>query len=274
VAALDVLLFDNSRHGPIPRIAPDGSRAADVYARAPDKARASGGSRVAIVVGKLGNGAHALGEALAKLPAPVTLAFAPYGTDLDRSVARARGEGRELLLQVPMEPHDYPDNDPASQPLRTSLSAEQNIDRLHWFMSRFQGYVGIANHMGPRFAADEQAVGGVVHEVGKRGLIYFDDGAAAESVAGRIARAGQVPFAKADVVIDAAPTAAEIDGALARLEALARERGLAVGASGASPVAIERIARWAKAAAGRGIALVPISAVAKAEDRRRRTEDR
>jgi polysaccharide deacetylase 2 family uncharacterized protein YibQ len=260
--AVDARLADNSRHGTIPRIAASGARAADVYARAPDKASATGGPRVAIVVGKLGSGAHAPGEALAKLPASVTLAFAPYGADLDRWVARARGEGREVLLQVPMEPHDHPDSDPASQPLLTSLSAEQNVDRLHWFMSRFQGYVGIANHMGPRFATDEQAVGGVVREVGKRGLIYFDDGTAAGSVVGQVAGAGNVPFAKADVVIDAAPEAAEIDGALARIEALARERGVAVGAAGASPVAIERIARWAKAAAGRGIRLVPISAVA------------
>ena len=47
-----------------------------------------------------------------------------------------------------MEPFDYPDNDPGPQTLLTSLEASQNIDRLHWLMSRFQGYVGIANHMG------------------------------------------------------------------------------------------------------------------------------
>ena len=57
-------------------------------------------------------------------------------------VARARGEGHEVLLQVPMEPFDYPDNDPGPQTLLTSLDAGQNIDRLHWLMSRFQGYVG------------------------------------------------------------------------------------------------------------------------------------
>jgi uncharacterized protein len=257
---LDARLADSSRHGPIPKVAADGTRASEAYARASDKATASGGPRVAIVVGKLGISANATSEALAKLPAPVTLAFAPYGADLERWVARARGEGREVLLQVPMEPHDYPDNDPGPQTLLTSLPAEQNIDRLHWFMSRFQGYAGISNYMGARFATNEQAVAAVVREVGKRGLIYFDDGAAARGVAGQIAAANNVPFAKADVVIDAVPTPADIDGALAKLEALARERGIAVGAAGALPVSIERIARWAKAAAGRGITLVPLTA--------------
>ena len=64
------------------------------------------------------------------------------------------------------------------------------------------------------------------------------------------------------IVIDAVPTAADIDHALARLEAAgarARHRGrLRLGAAGS----IDRIAQWAKAAQGRGIVLVPISAVA------------
>jgi uncharacterized protein len=57
------------------------------------------------------------------------------------------------------------------------------------------------------------------------------------------------------------PTAIEIDRALGRLEALARERGMAVGMAGALPITIDRIARWAKAAEARGVQLVPITAV-------------
>ncbi len=50
----------------------------------------------------------------------------PYGADVERLVARARGEGHEILLQVPMEPFGYPDNDPGPQTLLTSLTPEQN----------------------------------------------------------------------------------------------------------------------------------------------------
>ena len=96
----------------------------------------------------------------------------------------------------------------------------------------------------------------------KRGLIYVDDGSSPRSVAGQIAGANNLPFAKADIVLDAVPTPAQIDQALARLEALAREHGSAVGIASALPVSIERIAQWAKAAEGRGIVLVPITAVA------------
>jgi polysaccharide deacetylase 2 family uncharacterized protein YibQ len=256
----DERLVESSPQGAIPTVGPDGARAADVYAR-PVKG-APAGPRIAIMVGGLGVSAIATGEALAKLPPAVTLGFTPYGQDLARLVTRARGEGREIVLQVPMEPFDYPDNDAGPQTLLTSLAPEQNLDRLHWAMSRFQGYVGIANYMGARFTAAEQALGPVMRDAGKRGLIYLDDGTSARSVTSQIAGAANMPFAKANIVLDAVPTPAEIDNALARLEAIARERGVAVGVASALPASIDRIAHWAKVAAGRGIVLVPVSAVA------------
>ena len=218
------------------------------------------------MVGGLGIGAAGTNDAIARLPGPVTLAFAPYGSDLAAQVARARQGGHEVLLQVPMEPFDYPDNDPGPQTLLTTLDATQNVDRLQWAMSRFQGYVGIANTTGARFTASEQALAPVLREAAKRGLIYVDDGSSARSLASQIAGANNLAFAKGDVVLDAVPSAADVDRALGRLEAIARERGIAVGTAGALPISIERITRWAKAAESRGVLLVPISAtVARAK---------
>ena len=198
---------------------------------------------------------------MSKLPGPVTFAFGPYGFEIDRTVAKARADGHEVLLQIPMEPFDYPDNDPGPQTLLVSLSAEQNLDRLHWLMSRFQGYVGISNFMGARFTASEPALAPVLREAAKRGLIYVDDGSSHRSLAGQISGIDNLSFAKAEVVIDAVPTPQNIDRALSRLEALAKERGSAIGVASALPASIDRIANWAKSAGSRGIVLVPISAV-------------
>jgi polysaccharide deacetylase 2 family uncharacterized protein YibQ len=262
-ASIDQRVTDTSRHGPIPKVGPDGARPADVYAR-PIKPQVSRADqpRIAIVMEGLGISANGTAEALAKLPAPITFAFAPYGIDIERWVARARGESHEVLLQVGMEPFDYPDNDPGPQTLLASLPAEQNIDRLHWFLARFQGYVGVTSLMGARFTATGEALSPVIREIGKRGLIWFDDGSSPRSTAAQISGAANVAFTKADAVIDAVPTTTAIDDALARLESIARSRGIAVGAAGALPVTITRIAEWAKAADARGILLVPISMVA------------
>ena len=259
----DPRLFETSRHGPIPKIAPDGARPSDIYAKPPKPQAARPDSpRIAIVIGGLGIGANGTTEALAKLPAEITVAFSPYGTDLERWVARARGEGREVLLQVGMEPFDFPDNDPGPQTLLTSNTAELNVDRLHWFLSRFQGYVGVTSMMGARFTATEQALGPVLRDIGKRGLIYFDDGSSPRSVAGQASGTHNVAFARADAVLDTVPTGNDIDNALTRLEATARSRGVAVASASALPVTIDRVANWARSAEARGFTLVPISAVA------------
>lgn len=262
-ARVEQQLLEPSRHGTIPRIGPDGVRPAEAYARqVKPKPGKPNGPRVAIVIGGLGIGANATQEAFARLPGPVTFAFAPYGPEIERLVTRARADGHEVLLQIPMEPFDYPDNDPGPQTLLLSLNAEQNLDRLHWLMSRFQGYVGIANYMGARFTSSEQSLTPVLREMNKRGLIYFDDATSARSLASQLAGSTSLSFAKAEVAIDAVPTQAHIDRALTRIEALARERGTAVGFASALPASIERIAQWAKSAEGRGITLVPISEIA------------
>ena len=231
---------ENTRHGAIPKIAPDGMRPFTLYAHPRQMPAGKGDApRIAIIVGGLGISASGTADALAKLPAPVTLAVAPYGAALDNLAERAQAGNHEVLLQAPMEPFDYPDNDPGPQTLLTSLTPEQNIDRLHWQMSRFQGYVGIVSFMGARFTASETALAPIMRETAKRGLIYVDDGASSRSVAGQLAGSQNLPFAKTDVVIDAVPTAVEIDRALARLEMTARDHGTAVGLATALPGTVD-----------------------------------
>jgi polysaccharide deacetylase 2 family uncharacterized protein YibQ len=258
MAGIDPRLLEKSRYGMIPVVA-DGLKPFTVYAAEADRAKAARMPVVAIVVGGLGVGAAKTTDAIMKLPAAVTLAFTPYGSDPTKLAERARAQRHEILLQIPMEPFDYPDNDPGPQTLLTTLAPEQNLDRLYWHLSRFQGYAGIANFMGARFVVTDAAMQPIVREAAKRGLGYFDDGSAPRSVAPSLSAAQTMPFARADASIDAVPTAAEIDRALGRLEALAKERGIAIGVASALPISIERISVWTKALENHGIMLVPLT---------------
>jgi len=258
MAGIDPRLLEKSRYGMIPVVA-DGLKPFTVYAAEADRAKAARMPTVSIVVGGLGVGAAKTADAIMKLPPAVTLAFTPYGSDPTRLAERARAQRHEILLQIPMEPFDYPDNDPGPQTLLTSLSAEQNLDRLYWHLSRFQGYAGIANFMGGRFTVTDAVMQPFIKEAAKRGLGYFDDGSAPRSVAPSLAAAQTMPFAKADLSIDAVPTATEIDRALAKLETLAKDHGTAVGFASALPISIERIGLWSKTLESHGIMLVPLT---------------
>ncbi len=259
--APDRRLIEKSRHGNLPKRGPDDLRASDVYARPVTQLQKVAAVRVAIVIGGLGISANITQDAIQRLPGPVSLAFAPYGTDLERQVIRAREDGHEILLQAPMEPFDYPDNDPGPQTLLSTLSADQNLDRLQWLMSRFPGYIGVVNYMGGRFTATDAALAPVMKEIASRGLVYLDDGSSGRSMATQSAAGAGASAARADVVIDAIQRGADIDIALARLERIAREKGSAIGYAAALPVTLDKVARWAKAAEARGVTLVPLSAV-------------
>ncbi|MBN9149180.1 MULTISPECIES: divergent polysaccharide deacetylase family protein [unclassified Nitrobacter] len=261
MAGIDQRLLEKSRYGMIPIAAADGLKPFKAYAMGTDADRAKAATMpaVAIVVGGLGVGAAKTVDAIMKLPSAVTLGFTPYGSDPVGLVERARAKRHEVLLQVPMEPYDYPDNDPGPQTLLTTLGTEQNIDRLYWHLSRFQGYVGVANFMGSRFVTASIVMQPIIREAAKRGLGYLDDGSTPRSVAGQLAGGQAMPFAKADLTIDSVPTSVEIDKALARLEDLAKERGTAIGMASALPVSIDRIGVWAKALEGRGVMLVPLT---------------
>ena len=261
MAGIDQRLLEKSRYGMIPIAAADGLKPFKAYAMGTDADRAKAATMpaVAIVVGGLGVGAAKTVDAIMKLPSAVTLGFTPYGSDPVGLVERARAKRHEVLLQVPMEPYDYPDNDPGPQTLLTSLGTEQNIDRLYWHHSRFQAYGGVANFRGPRFVTASIVMQPIIREAAKRGLGYLDDGSTPRSVAGQLAGGQAMPFAKADLTIESVPTSVEIDKALARLEDLAKERGTAIGMASALPVSIDRIGVWAKALEGRGVMLVPLT---------------
>jgi polysaccharide deacetylase 2 family uncharacterized protein YibQ len=258
MAGVDPRLLEQSRYGMIPVVA-DGLKPFTVYAAEADRAKAAKMPVVSIVVGGLGVGAAKTTDAIMKLPPAVTLAFTPYGSDPAKLAERARAQRHEILLQIPMEPFDYPDNDPGPQTLLTTLAPEQNLDRLYWHLSRLQGYAGIANFMGGRFVVTDAVMQPIVREAAKRGLGYLDDGAAPRSVAPSLAAGQTMPFARADLAIDAVPTAVEIDRALAKLENLAKEHGTAVGIASALPISIDRIGAWIKALDSHGIMLVPLT---------------
>lgn len=259
--APDKRLVERTRHGLLPKIGPDGATPAQVYARPLGPAPAGKpAGRIAILVGGLGISQSSTSEAIARLPGPVSLAFAPYGAELEKTVQRARGEGHEVFLQVPMEPFDYPDNDPGPHTLLTGQKGSDNLDRLQWVLGRFSGYVGVVNFLGGRLTADDMALTPLLRELAGRGLMVVDDGSSPRSLLASAATRAQIPALKADLSLDTVPRPEAIDRELQRLETLARDQGAAVATASALPVTVERITRWARTLEGKNLVLVPVSA--------------
>jgi polysaccharide deacetylase 2 family uncharacterized protein YibQ len=256
-------LSEETANGAIPRVSATGLTPFVAYAHPAEDAIASGKPMIAIIVTGLGINEQGSLNAIDKLPSVITLGFAPYGKALSTTVAAARSAGHEVLLEVPLEPFDYPQNDPGPQTLLTGEPTRANLDKLFWLMSRFGGYVGLINNMGARFTASAADFSPMMEELGARGLGYLDDGSSNRSLAPQLAKGNNVPFSRADLVIDASPARASILAALASLEAKAVENGHAIGIVSALPISITTIDDWSRDLEAKGILLVPASALMK-----------
>ncbi|TPJ78619.1 divergent polysaccharide deacetylase family protein [Mesorhizobium sp. B2-6-2] len=255
----DRALIEAGDTGPLPIRGADGRRPFDVYARPWSGAR---GARVAIVIGGLAVSQTGTQAAIAKLPAEVTLAFAPQGNSIGRWMQAARQSGHEIVMQVPLEPFDYPNVNPGRNTLTVAASPDENLKSLHWALSRTTNYTGVMNYMGARFSGDISAMEPFMAELGKRGLAYIDDGSSSRSVAPDLALKDGVPFVAGDTAIDAVQDRGEILKKLDSLEATARAKGSAVGIGSAFDITVDTVTSWIAEAKKRGIEIVPISAVA------------
>lgn len=260
-AAPQMKVTEVSSYGQLPRIGKGGEKVSRVYERTTSlNVIHSDAPKIAILLGGMGLNEKLTQRAIKELPADVTLAFAPYGNNLQEQVNRARAEGHEVFLQVPLEPIGFPANNPGPKTLSGDASDAENIDALRWHLSRFTGYAGVVNYMGSRYLSMPRAIKPFLVELKQRGVLFLEDGSMALSATEGTARAMQLPIKRAKVVIDADPNPQAIMAALTLLEEEATGTGFAIGTGTGLDVTIDTVKEWAKAAAERGIILVPMTA--------------
>ena len=245
--------------GPLPRIAPDGTRPSRAYAR-PFHGD-PGAPTIAVVIGGMGLNAAVTQAAIDELPPEVALSFAPYTRDLQTWINRAREAGHEVLIEAPMEPFDYPNNDPGPHTLLADGSSEENARRLAWVLSRATGYFGVTNYLGARFSASPDALTDVFDQLENRGVAFLHDGAGRRATIEGAARSADLEYAIADRILDEDLSPDAIDERLLALEALALQNGAALGSGFAYPATVDQIRDWTAGLDLRGYQLAPPSAV-------------
>jgi len=168
-------------NGPLPVVGAGGQTSFKAYRRPfkPDPKKA----KIAVIVGGLGFNAAATDQAIADLPADVTLSFVPYAQNLQSWIDKARAAGHEVIVELPMEPFDV-DEDTGPQTLLAGLDPKSNVSRLEFLLGRAVGYFAVMNYQGAKSSASQSAAPPVVKALKERGLGMVGNGLGLRSALG------------------------------------------------------------------------------------------
>jgi polysaccharide deacetylase 2 family uncharacterized protein YibQ len=251
-------LVEETPTGPLPQVSEDGQKPWQAYARPFDSADQR--PKISLVMMDLGLSRIATTAAIEKLPGEVTLAFDTQGTGTHEWLEKARTDGHETLLALPMEPFDYPDSDPGPDTMLSTLPNTENLMRLLQAMKKGTGYVGVTTFSGSLLTTTPTKLAPLLGEIRDRGLLFLDARMAPLSVAHDLAKDMKLPSAAATRRVDTDLSPLAIDESLRQLELTARTEGMAIGIAASTPIVLERIGLWLQDLPSRGFVLAPISA--------------
>ena len=196
------------------------------------------------------------------LPGPLTVSLMTYADDLAGLVNRARAGGHEVMAHVPMEPLSRKE-DPGPHALTVAMDDDAIRAALAGDLDRWQGYVGVNNHMGSRFTMDKARMAVVMSELKSRGLLWLDSKTTNDSVGPAVARDAGVAALERDVFLDNVDTAAAVEDQFDRTIATALSRGSAIAIGHPHDNTIAVLTRRLPGLEQRGVALVPVTEILK-----------
>jgi len=232
--------------------------------------------RIALVIRGLGVNRDLTARTIETMPSQVALGFVPYGEGLKDWTQKARRGQHDVLIQIPLEPQNYPETNPGPHTLLTSLSIDENLKRLDWLLDRFEGITGVSNYLGGKFASAPGTFAPVLMELKARELIYIDDGKAANPMARQLARQVSLSYAVADGVIDEGKRTPEaVSKELEKVEAIARSEGKAIAVGHAHTETLDTLKGWIAGLSEKGLVLESVKGLLTAPPARQvsRTTD-
>jgi len=246
---------------PLPAPSPDKSgKPAWVRYAVPPPAIA-GKPMIAVVIDDLGVDRRR-SEKVVTLPGPLTLAWMTYADNLGAITKQAHSRGHELMVHMPMQPMSE-SYDPGPDVLEVGLKTDELRRRIRWGLSRFDGFVGVNNHMGSRFTADKVGMSVVMEEIKARGLLFLDSVTTQKSVVPELARQYDVPFAARHVFLDNDMAVSAVREQLAKTESYARKHGAAIAIGHPHDGTIEALSGWLPTLAAKGFVLVPVTTIVR-----------
>jgi polysaccharide deacetylase 2 family uncharacterized protein YibQ len=154
------------------------------------------------------------------------LPFQPESVNYAQILHRA---GFEIMLHIPMEPEDYPQEQPGEGALFVDDSRDDVEEKLKRMIQHTPHVSGANNHMGSLASQNPELMNLTLTILKAEGFYFIDSRTSPRSTAYELSRQLQMKSGNRDVFLDNLDDFAYIQAQFEELKAIARKRGTAIG---------------------------------------------
>lgn len=216
------------------------------------------GPQVAIIVDDLGADLEMM-QNFIDLRINLTAAILPNVPNAREVAELAHAEGLEILLHMPMEPKNFPKDDPGDKALMVNLSEREVQERLRSYLQNVPWVAGANNHMGSRFTEDREGMKEVLQILREEGIFFIDSRTSPESVAIAEAKQMGISYGERDLFLDNELKEEAIRQQIRKLLTLAKKKGRAIGICHPHQETYAALKKEAQNFAASGVKIVPVS---------------
>lgn len=216
---------------------------------------------IAIVILDYGLSDRVSEKAVTTLPSHISLVLSPYTLTPDMWKSKAREDGHEIWLDLPIETMNFPFRDPGSKGLLTSASLAYNMDRIEWALTRTTGYAGIATFTDGALNKSSTMFKDLFSNIFDRGLGYLELNPEGGSFLDKniLSENKEVPHAKADATLKIFDTNSQ---SLKLIEDRLSQSNNTIILVTPTEKNIDDLMQWIEGLEGKNIHIVPVSSIA------------
>lgn len=170
--------------------------------QAPETPKEEGKIKVALIIDDFGANGGGLLQSFCKLDSNVSFAIMPDLEYSKLSMKKAVAAGHETIIHIPMQPLDYPKNDPGKNAILLSLSASEIANRVEGYIKELPYCIGANNHMGSAVTENLEDMKAVLQVLKKHNMFFIDSATTPNSIVTQAAKEVGIPDAKRKIFLD------------------------------------------------------------------------
>jgi polysaccharide deacetylase 2 family uncharacterized protein YibQ len=214
--------------------------------------------KVAIVIDDLGK-ENRISQEILRWDLPLTLSLLPFTPHAKTIALEAQRRGKEVILHLPMEPHDYPKIQPGEGTLLEEMDEERLLRQLSKDIEAVPYIKGVSNHMGSRLTEDPEKMKIILSELKRRGLFFLDSRTTPQTVGLQTAKSLGLKAMERTLFLDHSSNEGDVKKQIEQLIHLSLSKGKAIGIGHPHPGTLKILKEMIPKIQEKGIDIVPLS---------------